>query len=190
MEDVTSDPQELNLPRRLEGLRNKLITLAKGVSRYRREAATHIFVFMISPESRAFKPYAVPVQCVPYVGMKESKLRELIRALIKAMVHRGMKVAGESLYQEMESTHCPQLSVLYLAFIPRVSGMVFFESQLVWVPCNPVHTLYIHCTCAGSTSIQAKAVDSGVNLSDTGQVKRLCVVFFLHYLSIWLQPLS
>ena len=126
MEDVTSDPQELNVPRRLEGLRNKLITLAKGVSRYRRKAATHIFVFMISPESRAFKPYAVPVQCVPYVGMKESKLRKLIRVLIKAMVHRGMKVAGESLYQEMESTHCPQLSVLYLAFIPRVSGMVFF----------------------------------------------------------------
>ena len=87
MEDVTSDPQELNVPRRLEGLRNKLITLAKGVSRYRHEAATHIFVFMISPESRVFKPYAVPVQCVPYVGMKESKLRELIRALIKAMVH-------------------------------------------------------------------------------------------------------
>lgn len=77
------------------GLRNKLCTLAKGVSRYRREAATHIFVFMISPESRAFKPYAVPVQCVPYVGMKEKKLRELIRAIIRAMVQRGMKVAGE-----------------------------------------------------------------------------------------------
>lgn len=99
MKDVTTDPRELNVPQRLEGLRNKLCTLAKGVSRYRREAATHIFVFMISPESRAFKPYAVPVQCVPYVGMKEKKLRELIRAIIRAMVERGMKVAGEFVCQ-------------------------------------------------------------------------------------------
>ena len=100
MEDVNSDPrpQELNVPQRLERVRKKLITLAKGVSRYRRESANHIFVFMISPESRAFKSYAVPVQCVPYVGMNESRLLKLIRALIKAMVHRGMKVAGQSLY--------------------------------------------------------------------------------------------
>ncbi len=94
IEDVASDLERLNVPRRLEALRSKLMTLAKGVSKYRRTKATHIFVFMISPEQRLFKPYAIPVQCVSYAGMKEKRLRDLITDLIQALVRRGMKVAG------------------------------------------------------------------------------------------------
>ena len=51
-----------------------------------------MFVLMISSELRNKKPYAVPVQCIPYAGMRESDIRQLINLLIKEM---GMKVAGK-----------------------------------------------------------------------------------------------
>ena len=51
-------------------------------------------VFMISCEDRSRKPYAIPIQRVPYVGMNETNARKLIKAIIKAMVDGEMKVAG------------------------------------------------------------------------------------------------
>ena len=49
---------------------------------------------MISTELHNKKPYALPVQCFPYDGLKENDLRRLITELIKEMVAHGMKVAG------------------------------------------------------------------------------------------------
>ena len=60
----------------------------------RRIPATHLLVFMISPESRDKKPYAIPVQCIPYSGMSENTIRDLANHLIAEMTSRGMKVAG------------------------------------------------------------------------------------------------
>ena len=51
-------------------------------------------VFMIICEDHSRKPYAIPIQCVPYVGMNETNARKLIKAIIKAMVDGEMKVAG------------------------------------------------------------------------------------------------
>ena len=49
--------------------------------RFRRKAATHIFVIMISSELRNRKPYALPVQCIPYAGLNEESMRRLINEL-------------------------------------------------------------------------------------------------------------
>ena len=51
-------------------------------------------VFMISCEDRSRKPYAIPIQCMPYVGMNETNARKRIKAIIKAMVDREMKLEG------------------------------------------------------------------------------------------------
>lgn len=59
--------QEQNLPRKLSELREKLVLLVKGISRFRRTAATHLFVVMISSELRNKKPYALPIQCLQKV---------------------------------------------------------------------------------------------------------------------------
>ena len=50
---------------------------------------------MISSEIRDRKPYALPVQCVPYTGLKEKDIRRLENELIKVMVLYGMNVAGK-----------------------------------------------------------------------------------------------
>ena len=96
--DVLSSPatsqQELNLPRMLCFIRKKRTNVITRITRFRRKPATHIFALMISTELRNQKPYALPVQCVPYAGLKEVDIRMLINKLVMEMVALGMKVAG------------------------------------------------------------------------------------------------
>ncbi len=88
-----------NIPRQLSDLRSQVTPFVRGVTRFKRTAATHLLVFMISHESRDRKPYALPVQCLPYgKGMTEKTIRELANKLIQEMVKRGMKVAGTHIY--------------------------------------------------------------------------------------------
>jgi len=54
-----------------------------------------MFVLMISPAHRRKKPYAIPVQCVPYQGLKEKDIRRLVSELVKVMKQHGMKVIGK-----------------------------------------------------------------------------------------------
>jgi hypothetical protein len=96
--DVLSMPvrfqRERNLAGKLTQIRSKLSAFVKCLYRFRRTPASHIFVIMISSAQRRKKPYALPVQCVPYAGMKERDIRRLVNAVIKEMVNAGMKVAG------------------------------------------------------------------------------------------------
>lgn len=85
---------EDNIPARLTTLRKSATTFVRAASRHKRTAATHVLIFMISPEERNSKPYALPVQCIPYKGLSDSKVRELANVLIFEMTKRDMKVAG------------------------------------------------------------------------------------------------
>lgn len=86
--------QEENVPRRLKDIRKNITAFIKGVTRHQRTAATHILVFMISNEERRKKPYAIPVQCIPYKSLSDFKVRELANQIIREMTNRKMKVAG------------------------------------------------------------------------------------------------
>ena len=88
---------EVNVPSRLQTIRQHATAFVKGVVRHQRNAATHILVFMISPEERNKKPYALPVQCLPYKGISDAKVRMLADEIIQEMVKRNMKVAGKRL---------------------------------------------------------------------------------------------
>jgi len=92
--DKSNDFVALNIPPRLEHLRNSLKSFIKVLSRQKRQAASHMFVFMISCDKRDKKPYALPVQCVPCRSLTIDKLRELLNRLITEMNTRGMKIAG------------------------------------------------------------------------------------------------
>ena len=83
-----------NIPRQLTDLRSRAVSFIEGCTRMRRIPATHLLVFMISPESRDKKPYAIPVQCIPYSGMSQNTICGLANHLIAEMTSRGMKVAG------------------------------------------------------------------------------------------------
>ena len=91
---VREGSREENIPRILQTIRQKAISFVKGVVRHQRTAATHVLVFMISNEERNKKPHALPIQCLPYKGLSDSKVRELANHIITEMVQRKMKVAG------------------------------------------------------------------------------------------------
>ena len=83
-----------NIPRILSNLRPRLTDFVKLATRQRRVAATHVLVIMISSEERSVKPYALPVQCIPYVGITHEKMRSIVNNRIEEMVKRNMSVAG------------------------------------------------------------------------------------------------
>ena len=83
-----------NIPRQLTSFRSSVLKFLQSVYRFHRVAATHIFVLMISSEQRDRKPYALPVQCIPYTSLRHGVCRQLVNNLISEMTKRGMKVAG------------------------------------------------------------------------------------------------
>jgi len=100
LQDLSDGSEEefvsANVPLRLCDYRKKLLSFLQSTYRFKRTPATHIFVLMISPEQRNRKPYALPVQCVPYTSLKHKTCRKLLNDLITEMHNRQMKVAGKS----------------------------------------------------------------------------------------------
>ena len=66
----------------------------KLLSKHQRTAATHLFVILISTESRCSKPHALPVQCLPIAGLRDRQARDFANSVITSMTERAMKVAG------------------------------------------------------------------------------------------------
>ena len=58
-------------------------------------AATHVLAVLISPEARNRKPYALPVQLIPYAGMNQAQIRDVINNVISEMSLLGMAVSGK-----------------------------------------------------------------------------------------------
>ena len=83
-----------NVPNKLVSIWSRLLQFVKRVEHFKRAPASHVFVLMISAEQRNRKSYAVPVQCVPYVGLKENDVRNLVSVLCRQMIHYGMKISG------------------------------------------------------------------------------------------------
>ena len=84
-----------NIPRQLSDLRPRLRQFFKDLYRKKRTPATHIMVFMISESRWVKKPYAIPVQCLPYASISDNKLRLLTDKIKLEMNRRGMKAVGK-----------------------------------------------------------------------------------------------
>lgn len=83
-----------NVPLLLSKLRTDLASYTKDVFSKRRDAATHLMIFMIADERRDLKPYAIPVRALPYKSIKDDQLRLLRDELKAAMENLGMVVVG------------------------------------------------------------------------------------------------
>ena len=88
--------RSVNIPRSLHKIRQIFCTFIKGAVLHQHITATHVLVFMISNEEiNRQKPYALPVQCLPYKGLSDAKVWKLANEIINEMIRRGMKVAGK-----------------------------------------------------------------------------------------------
>lgn len=61
----------------------------------RQPAATHVLVLMVSDERRNHKPYALPVQYIPYYSLKDQYVRDFTEVLKEHMVQLGLHAVGE-----------------------------------------------------------------------------------------------
>ena len=94
LDDCSYDRISNNFAKTISMLCDLACTFVKRVTKYKRVAATHVLVLMISPEQRTSKPYALAVQCIAYKSLKDSEVRKIANKLVKEMSLRGMKVAG------------------------------------------------------------------------------------------------
>ena len=68
----------------------------------KRQAASHVMVIMVSEEKRDRKPYAMPVQYVPYRNIRDQYVRDLLVELKREMVKLEMDVVGEGTIQTLK----------------------------------------------------------------------------------------
>lgn len=90
-EDNRSDR---NTRSQLSNFRKEMTSFIRNLSRHKRTPASHVFVMMVSSELRDVKPYAIPIQCIPYSSMNVPTLRGIINNVLKVMKARGMEVVG------------------------------------------------------------------------------------------------
>ena len=95
LEDPSSNLVQSNVARRIVKIRDDALYFVQGISRHERSPATHVLVTMVSPTQRNRKPYALPVSCIPYAGLTDTKARRHINDVIMEMTRRHMKVAGK-----------------------------------------------------------------------------------------------
>lgn len=97
LEDPNTDLSNANatLTCKLASIQKQLTSFVSSISRHKRTAASHIFVMMISCERRQVKPYALPIQLLPYDSLTVSDMRRIISNVLKMMKARGMKVVGK-----------------------------------------------------------------------------------------------
>jgi len=60
----------------------------------KRTAATHVLVLMLSDELRKTKPYALPVQYIPYESLTDNEVQGFCNKLKRKMKVYGVKCVG------------------------------------------------------------------------------------------------
>lgn len=94
LEDNESVPPGINQSQSLANIREQLTTFVRSLYRHKRRPASNVYVMMISSEQRHVKPYALPIQLIPYKSVNENTMRALVGEIVKVMRSLGMKVVG------------------------------------------------------------------------------------------------
>lgn len=87
--------QEGNLARALRGIREDLKVDVKNVTTKKRQAASHLLIFMVSDEQRKMKPYTIPVRVLPYKSITDATVRQLKDELRETIQTLGMVIVGK-----------------------------------------------------------------------------------------------
>lgn len=74
---------------------------------------------MVSDERRNKKPYALPVQYIPYYSLKDQYIRDFTKVLKQNMVQLGLHVVGK----ECNSNAKPRVMFLFVYLHSQCSGM-------------------------------------------------------------------
>ena len=96
LENDGSDPDSIGVAHTLSKIRQSLTAFIRSLYRHKRTPATNVYVLMISNETRQAKPYALPIQLLPYASLNTNTMRRLLQDIVQSMTVRGMNVVGKS----------------------------------------------------------------------------------------------
>lgn len=119
LSNPNADLVHLNVALKISNLTKRLTSFVESLSKQQRTPATHIWVIMISPEDRRRKPYALPVQCIPYSSLTAVAARDIINSVIKIMKSKGMDVAG--IHEVNTRPHVP---IKLMDALMNIAGLV------------------------------------------------------------------
>ena len=66
----------------------------RNLYKKKRAAASHVLVVMVAEENRSKKPYALPVQYIPYASIRDQELRDVFTKVKTVMTNMDMTVVG------------------------------------------------------------------------------------------------
>lgn len=66
----------------------------RNLYKKKRRAATHVMVILAADEERSQKPYAVPVQYIPYHSIKDQFIRDMTAGIKRALTALNVLVVG------------------------------------------------------------------------------------------------
>lgn len=91
-----ANPQQGHVVSVLKDSQSDMALYLRNIFKKRRQpAATHVLVLMVSDERRNHKPYALPVQYIPYYSLKDQYVRDFTEVLKEHMVQLGLHAVGE-----------------------------------------------------------------------------------------------
>ena len=89
--------REIDVITALQNIEKDTLTYLRNLYiKKRQPGATHVLLFLISDERRNKKPYALPVQYVPYKSIKDQFVRDLTDSIKREMIKMSLKPVGMS----------------------------------------------------------------------------------------------
>ena len=95
----------LSIPDYVKSVKAEYATYLKNLFKKKRTAATHILVIAIADEQRNRKPYALPVQYLPYKSLRDKDVRDLTEPIKASLTEAGLHVIGKVI-NWAEFKHC------------------------------------------------------------------------------------
>lgn len=89
----------------MKSVKAEYATYLKNLFKKKRTAATHIMVIAIADEQRNRKPYALPVQNLPYKFLRDKDVRGLTEPIKASFTEARLHVIGK-IINEAEIKHC------------------------------------------------------------------------------------
>ena len=89
----------------VKSVKAEYATYLKNLFKKKRTAATHILVIAIADEQRNRKPYALPVQYLPYKSLRDKDVRGLTEPIKASLTEAGLHVIGKVI-NGAEFKHC------------------------------------------------------------------------------------
>ena len=91
-----SDPDSIGVAHTLSKICQSLTAFIRSLYRHKRTPAIKVYVLMINNETRQAKPYALPIQLLPYASLNTNTMQRLLQDIVQSMTVRGMNVVGKS----------------------------------------------------------------------------------------------